>query len=236
MLQSNKFTNNKSKFLVNLFIKILFFYFLGIFTYYIFNVNTSNNKYKMINLAIFASGSGTNAENIIKYFKNNTEVNISLVMTNNKEAYVIERARNFNIPYYIFTKKDFNSCIVLNKLHEFDINFIVLAGFLLLVPENIINNFKNRIINIHPALLPKYGGKGMYGMNVHNSVIKNNEKESGITIHYVNKSYDEGDIIFQAKCQISPKDSPEDLAVKVHELEYLYFPKVIEQTIKKVSL
>ncbi|RLD47652.1 MAG: phosphoribosylglycinamide formyltransferase [Bacteroidetes bacterium] len=190
----------------------------------------------MKNIAIFASGSGTNAENIINYFKNNKKINISLIVTNNNGAFVISRAKKFNIPYFVFSKSDFASDKVIKKLHEFNINFIVLAGFLLLIPENIINNFKNRIINIHPALLPKYGGKGMYGMNVHNSVIKNNEKESGITIHYVNKSYDEGDIIFQAKCQISPKDSPEDLAIKVHELEYLHFPKIIEQIIKKVSL
>ena len=236
MLQSNKFTNNKSKFLVNLFIKILFFYFLGIFTYYILNISTSNNMYKMTNLAIFASGSGTNAENIIKYFRNNPKINVSLIITNNNNAYVIKRAENFNIPYFVFTKNDFKSGVVLNKMQEFNINFIVLAGFLLLIPENIINVFDNKILNIHPALLPNYGGKGMYGMNVHNAVIKNMESESGITIHYVNKNYDEGNIIFQAQCKISDTDSPEDLANKIHKLEHKYFPEIIEKTIQKMSL
>ncbi|MDX9695178.1 MAG: phosphoribosylglycinamide formyltransferase [Bacteroidales bacterium] len=189
----------------------------------------------MNNLAIFASGSGTNAENLIKAFKENKKITISTIFSNNKDAYVIQRAINHNIKYHIFSRPDFyQSQKVLNLLKENNIDFIVLAGFLWLIPEYLIDAFPNKIINIHPALLPKYGGKGMFGMNVHESVVKNKEPETGITIHYVNKDYDKGSIIFQAKCPVLPTDSADDVAKKVHELEYMHFPKVVEQVITNV--
>lgn len=188
----------------------------------------------MINIAIFASGSGTNAENIIKYFEKLKNIKISLILSNKKDAFVLKRAENFNIPSYVFNKNEFNKTnIVTNVLKSYNIDFIVLSGFLLLIPQNLILAYKNKIINIHPALLPKYGGKGMYGMNVHNAVIESNEQQSGISIHYVNNKYDEGNIIFQAKCKIDKNESPESLANKIHELEYKYFPKIIENVINK---
>jgi phosphoribosylglycinamide formyltransferase 1 len=186
----------------------------------------------MNKIAIFASGSGTNAENIIKFCKENKKIEISIVFSNNKNAYVIQRAINHNIKYYVFSRPEFySSQNILKTLKEQKIDFIVLAGFLWLIPEYLIDTYPNKIINIHPALLPKYGGKGMYGMNVHKAVKENNEKETGITIHYVNKEYDKGDIIFQAKCEILPEDTPEAIAKKVHELEYMHFPKVIEKIV-----
>jgi phosphoribosylglycinamide formyltransferase-1 len=188
----------------------------------------------MNKIAIFASGSGTNAENIINFFKENKKIEISLIFSNNKNAYVIQRAINHNIKYHIFSRPDFyNSDNILKILKEKEINFIVLAGFLWLIPDNLINEYHNKIINIHPALLPKYGGKGMYGMKVHEEVVKNKESESGITIHYVNTEYDKGDIIFQAKCPVLPNDKPEDVANKVHELEYAHFPNTIENLLNK---
>ena len=184
----------------------------------------------MNKIAIFASGSGTNAENIIKFSKENKNFEISAIFSNNKNAYVIQRAINHNIKYYIFPRPGFyESKKVLNILGKNNIDFIVLAGFLWLIPEYLIEAYPNKIINIHPALLPKYGGKGMYGMKVHEAVVENKDTESGITIHYVNKEYDNGDIIFQAKCGVLPKDTPEDIAKKVHELEYKHFPLVIEK-------
>jgi len=183
----------------------------------------------MNNIAIFASGSGTNAENIIKYFSNNPKVTIAAVFTNNVHAGVIDRAKKLNITYYVFSKNELNSGKVLEMLLALNINFIVLAGFLLLIPKDIIRNFKNKIINIHPALLPKFGGKGMYGDNVHKAVIENNETESGITIHYVNELYDNGDIIFNAKCKVEATDNATSLAAKIHKLEYKYFSEVIEK-------
>jgi len=188
----------------------------------------------MTNIAIFASGSGSNAENIYNYFSKNKDVNIKLIITNNKNAFVIERAKKLGVDCKIINKKDFShSELVLNTLKEYNINFIVLAGFLLLVPKYLIENYTDKIINIHPALLPNYGGKGMYGMNVHNSVIENKEKQSGITIHYVNENYDEGNTIFQAKCEITKNDTPELLAEKIHKLEYEFFPKVIDELLHK---
>ena len=184
----------------------------------------------MNKIAIFASGSGTNAENIIKSSKENKKFEISAIFSNNKNAYVIQRAINHNINHYIFSRPEFyKTQKVLSILKEAKVDFIVLAGFLWLIPEYLIDAYPNKIINIHPALLPKYGGKGMYGMSVHKSIVENKEKESGITIHYVNKEYDEGNIIFQAKCSISENDTPEDVAKKVHELEYAHFPVVIER-------
>ncbi|MCD6112246.1 MAG: phosphoribosylglycinamide formyltransferase [Bacteroidales bacterium] len=185
-----------------------------------------------INIAIFASGNGSNAENIINFFKDNNNVEIKIILTNNEYAYVIERAKRLNIPCFIFNKTELkNSNIVLNKLKEYDIDFIVLAGFLLKIPENILNVFPKKIINIHPALLPKYGGKGMYGKKVHDAVIASGDEYSGITIHYVNKNYDEGDIIFQKKCEVKNNDTPETLAKRVHSLEYNFFPKVIKKVL-----
>lgn len=188
----------------------------------------------MKNIAIFASGSGTNAENIIKHFKTSKKAKIVLVLSNKKDAYVLERAKRLGINTFVFNRNDFyNSDVVVNKLISNKIDFIVLAGFLWLVPENLINKFEWKIINIHPALLPKYGGKGMYGERVHKAVVENHETESGITIHYVNHLYDSGDIIFQAKCEVKPEDTPEMVASKVHALEYEYFPKVIEELVSE---
>ncbi len=184
----------------------------------------------MNKIAIFASGSGTNAENIIRFSKENKKFEISLIFSNNKNAYVIQRASNHNIKYHILSRTEFyDSKMILEMLEENKVEFIVLAGFLWLIPEYLIEAYPNKIINIHPALLPKYGGKGMYGMNVHKAVVENKEKESGITIHYVNKDYDKGDIIFQAKCEVSEIDTPEDVAKKVHELEYAHFPQIIHK-------
>lgn len=183
-------------------------------------------------IAIFASGSGSNAQNIIEYFTDNKNIIVDSVWTNNPSAYVLERAKNCGIDSFIFSREEFKiSGFVVEKLKERNIKLIVLAGFLWLIPSNLIRNF--RIINIHPALLPKYGGKGMYGMNVHQAVVENNEKESGISIHFVNEKYDEGEIIFQAVCPVLPSDSPEEVAEKVHQLEYKHFPAVIEKVLKE---
>jgi phosphoribosylglycinamide formyltransferase, formyltetrahydrofolate-dependent len=189
----------------------------------------------MRNIAIFASGSGTNAENIIKYFSNGKTGKVTLVLSNKCEAYVLKRAAGLNIKSLFFEHTDFyGSDSVLNTLLKYKIDFVVLAGFMLLMPENILSNFEGRIVNIHPALLPKYGGKGMYGDRVHKAVLANSESESGITIHYVNRFYDEGNIIFQAKCKIMPGDTPESLASRIHKLEYAHFPEVIENLIEKL--
>lgn len=190
---------------------------------------TENNIKK---IAIFASGSGTNAENIALYFKNRQTAIISLILTNKSDAFVIKRAENLNIPVKVFNKDDFyNSTNVLDILLENQIDLIVLAGFLWLIPENIIKNFSDRIVNIHPALLPEFGGKGMYGDFVHKKVIESGKSESGITIHYVNEKYDEGNIIFQARCTVTNSDDAESLAQKIHKLEYENYPKVIESII-----
>jgi phosphoribosylglycinamide formyltransferase-1 len=190
----------------------------------------------MRNIAIFASGSGTNAENIIKYFSNRKTAKVVLILSNRREAAVHKRAADNNVKSVFFDRNDFyNSGVVLDMLVSNDIDFIVLAGFLWLIPDNILTRYNGRIINIHPALLPKYGGKGFYGDIVHKAVISNHEKESGITIHHVNKFYDEGDIIFQTKCKVEPSDTPESLAAKIHGLEYEHFPRVIEEMIKKLG-
>jgi len=189
----------------------------------------------MRSIAIFASGSGTNAENIINYFSNRKSARVILLLSNKREAYVLKRAESHGIKSIFFDRHDFyESGKVFERLKENKIDFIVLAGFLWLVPGDILKFYDRRIINIHPALLPNHGGKGMYGDKVHNSVIANHEKESGITIHYVNDVYDAGDIIFQAKCNVEPDDTPDTLATKVHALEYRYFPKVIEDIITKL--
>lgn len=189
----------------------------------------------MIKIAIFASGSGSNAENIINFIKNNDKICVKSIFCNVKNAYVLERAKKYNINTHIFNREEFkNPDGVLKILQQEQIDFIVLAGFLWLVPLHIIEAYPNKIVNIHPALLPNYGGKGMYGDNVHKAVIAAREKESGITIHYVNSNYDEGNIIFQAKCPIAETDNHEDLANKVHKLEYEHFPRVIVETIEKL--
>ena len=188
-------------------------------------------SYIMKKIVIFASGSGTNVENIIKYFETKDAATIKAVFTNNPIAKVIERAKNFHIPTEIFSKTELFESEVLQKLNVIQPDLIVLAGFLLKLPEAIIEAYPNKIINIHPALLPKYGGKGMYGMNVHRAIVENKEKETGITIHFVNENYDEGAIIFQKSVLLSEIDSSESVAEKIHELEQRYFPEVIEKLI-----
>ncbi len=189
----------------------------------------------MTNIAIFASGEGTNAENLFNYFKNDTRVKIKLVVTNSDTAGVIARAEAHKKNVQLISKTSLNEYA--EQLIEFlkteNIDLIVLAGFLLQIPVAFVKAFPNAIINIHPALLPKYGGKGMYGINVHNAVISNKEKESGITIHYVNEEYDKGEIILQATCEVNENDSPETLQQKIRQLELNYLPKAIEEIIKK---
>ncbi len=187
------------------------------------------------NIAIFASGSGSNAENIINYFKNNAEIKIKLILSNKADAFVLERAKKHQVKSVVFSKEELDTTNnVLDTLKENDIHFIVLAGFLLKVPDNIVKHYPNKIVNIHPSLLPKYGGKGMYGERVHNAVVEAKETESGITIHYINERYDEGNTIFQAKCPVLLTDTPDDVAQKVHALEYKHFPEIIEELISKV--
>ncbi len=186
----------------------------------------------MKKIAILASGNGSNAENIIKFFENNETVKVSMVITNNSKAFVLERAKKLNVPAIVFDNSNWkNGEIVLRFLKKNEIDFIVLAGFLRKIPESIVNAYPRRIINIHPALLPHFGGKGMYGDRVHKEVIINQEKETGITIHFVDADYDSGAIIFQAKCPVKPEDSVEVIAGKVHELEYKFYPQIIEQVV-----
>ena len=187
----------------------------------------------MKRIVIFASGSGSNTENIIRYFEHNNAVKVTLVMSNNSKAKVLDRAKRLQISAFSFNRISFSKTEdVLNLLKATKPDLIVLAGFLWKFPENIIHTFPNKIINIHPALLPKYGGKGMYGKIVHEAVVKNKEAETGISIHYVNEKYDEGSIIFQAKCPVSSSDTPETLAGKIHKLEYEHFPRIIESVIE----
>lgn len=189
---------------------------------------SSCNALKMKNIIIFASGSGSNAENIIRVINANGGAKVSYVVSNNPDAYVLKRVESLNVKTLVFDRNAFyHTNEVLNFLTTCQPDLIILAGFLWLVPSKIVKAFPNRIINIHPALLPKYGGKGMYGEHVHKAVIENKELESGITIHYVNEAYDEGDIIHQAKCEIASGDDALSLAQKVHKLEYEHFPAVI---------
>jgi phosphoribosylglycinamide formyltransferase-1 len=186
----------------------------------------------MKRIVIFASGEGTNTQHLIDYFKGG-EVQIALIVCNNPKANVLNRAKNSGISSLLINKEEFyNSEKVLKRLLEEKIDLIVCAGFLWKIPDNILHAFPNKIVNIHPALLPKFGGKGMFGMNVHKAVIESGEKESGITIHYVNENYDEGKIIFQAKCELKKEDTPQTVAQKVQDLEHTYFAKTIEQLIK----
>jgi phosphoribosylglycinamide formyltransferase 1 len=181
----------------------------------------------MKNIVIFASGSGTNAENIVLQLKKSCQGNVVGIFTNNPNAKVIDRAKNLNVPVQVFSKSELSDGFVLEKINSLQPDLIVLAGFLLKFPESIINKYPNKIINIHPALLPKYGGKGMYGMHVHNAVLQNKDKETGITIHYVNENYDEGALIFQKSVKIEDCKTSEEIATKIHELEMEHFPKEI---------
>lgn len=181
-------------------------------------------------LVILASGNGSNAQRIAEYFSHNPDVTVSLIMSNKADAFVLKRAENLNISSVVFSWNDlYVSDYVLHRLIEENPSLIVLAGFLWLIPEKIIRQFKNSIVNIHPALLPKFGGKGMFGTRVHEAVLAAGESESGITIHYVNQRYDEGDIIFQYSCPVLPGDTPDILASRIHALEYKHYPQVIEK-------
>ncbi len=187
------------------------------------------NVCNMKRIVIFASGSGTNAENLIRFFHHGETGSVIQVLTNNPHAKVLERAKKLNVSALSFNRIAFSKCEdVLNILRASKPDLIVLAGFLWKMPDFILNEFPNKVINIHPALLPKYGGKGMYGNFVHEAVVANKETETGITIHYVNEHYDEGAIMFQAKIDVNPFDSVEDVAAKIHELEIEHFPKVVE--------
>lgn len=184
----------------------------------------------MKKIALFASGSGSNVENIYNYFLPQSDVTIELVLTNNPKAYVLERCQKLGIETYVFNRTDFYESDHISKiLRTKEIDLVVLAGFLWLIPPHLVTNFPNKIINIHPALLPKYGGKGMYGNYVHEAVVANRENESGITIHYVNEKYDDGAIIFQAKTALDANETPESVAKKIHALEYHHFPIVIDK-------
>jgi phosphoribosylglycinamide formyltransferase-1 len=189
----------------------------------------------MKRIVVFASGSGTNAENIIKFFNHTKTAKVTHVLCNNEHAKVFDRCKKLNTNCLHFSKKDFfETDTILNILKD-NADFIILAGFLLKIPEKIISSFSNKIINIHPALLPKYGGKGMYGMNVHKAVKENKETETGITIHYVNENYDEGAIIFQEKTALTEDDIPETIAEKINVLEQRYFPRIIESVILEAN-
>lgn len=184
----------------------------------------------MKQIVIFASGSGTNAENLISFFNCTHNIRVVAVLTNNPHAKVLDRCRNLNVSALSFNRTSFYTTNhIENLLLSLQPDLIVLAGFLWKFPENLIALFRDKIINIHPALLPKYGGKGMYGMRVHQAVIEHKEPETGITIHYVNENYDEGTIVFQAKCIVNNGDTAEDLAIKIHELEMAHFPRVVQE-------
>ncbi len=187
-------------------------------------------------IAIFASGSGSNAQRIMEHFKKNAFGEVTLILTNNPEAYVLQRADNFEIPTHIFNRKEFyQSDNVLKLLQSLNIDLVVLAGFLWLVPQNLLEAFPNKIINIHPALLPNYGGKGMYGDHIHCAVLAAREKESGITIHFVNEHFDEGEHIQQFRFRIETADQLENIRFKIQQLEHQHYPKVIEQVLKKLK-
>ncbi len=191
----------------------------------------------MKRVVIFASGSGSNAENLIKFFQNSDNVSVVQILTNNPHAKVLERAKRLKISALSFNRVAFTQTNdVLNILEISNPDLIILAGFLWKFPENILNKFPNKVINVHPALLPKFGGKGMYGMHVHEAVVENKEIETGITIHYVNENYDEGATIFQAKCEVLPTDTAENIAEKIHELEMEHFPKVVEKLLGTEAL
>lgn len=190
----------------------------------------------MTNIAIFVSGNGTNCENIIKYFEHNPDINVNLVISNRADAFALKRAEKYAVPCKVLSKNEINDeQIILPILESFNIDFIVLAGFMLMFPEFLVNKFNNRTVNIHPSLLPKYGGKGMYGHHVHEAVKAAGETETGITIHFVSKVCDCGEIIAQFKTSLTPQDSVEDIEQKIHKLEQLHFPEVIENVINKLN-
>lgn len=186
-------------------------------------------------IALFASGSGSNAEQIAQYFADNPDVTVTLIATNNPKAGVIERARRLHVPVLLFDRAPFNDGRITQLLLTQGIDLIVLAGFLWLVPADLVRAFPRRIINIHPALLPKFGGKGMYGHHVHEAVVAAGETESGITIHYVDEHYDEGQIIFQARCPVEPTDTPDDVARKVQVLEHQQYPRVVAEVLQRLT-
>jgi len=187
-------------------------------------------------IAIFASGSGSNAQKLMEHFKRSNEIEISLVLTNNADAYVLQRADNFEIPTHIFDKNEFyKTDEIIDLLKNLEIDFIVLAGFLWLIPKNLIHAYPGRIVNIHPAILPKFGGKGMYGDHVHNAVMAAGETEGGITIHYVNENYDEGEYIYQAKYRIDKNDNLEMVKFKGQQLEHQHYPRIVETIVRKIK-
>jgi phosphoribosylglycinamide formyltransferase 1 len=188
----------------------------------------------MKKIAVFASGSGTNAESIVKHFYGSKLAYVEIILTENPNAFVLKRADKLNVTSQLFSKEQLADGTVSDILLSKGIDFIVLAGFLKLIPKNLLAAFPNKILNIHPALLPKYGGKGMYGMNVHSAVISAGEAESGITIHLVNEMYDEGNIVFQAKCPVLPMDTPEKLAERIHKLEHQHYPIIIEKLLESI--
>ncbi len=195
-------------------------------------INSYNDEMK--NITILASGSGTNAENLIKFFHGRGDGQVKLLMANRSEAFALVRASKLGIPTRVFSREDlYSSGKVLHELREFSTDLIVLAGFLWLIPPEIIRAYPKRIINIHPALLPKYGGKGMYGSRVHEAIIANRESTSGITIHSVDEEYDKGEILFQAECPVLPDDNPGTLAGRIHKLEYEYYPKVVVEYLSR---
>ena len=187
-------------------------------------------------IAIFASGSGSNAQKIMEYFKRSPDAEVVLILTNNPQAYVLQRADNFEVPSHVFNRNEFyQTDEVIRILKTLQVDLIVLAGFLWLVPSSLLSAFPNKIINLHPALLPKYGGKGMYGDNVHKAILEAKEEESGITIHFVNAEFDEGEVIHQSRFKIDPSDTLEMVKFKGQQLEHQHFPKVIENLLKKMK-
>lgn len=197
-------------------------------------MNEFSRTLNIKNIAIFASGSGTNAENIIRYFSGSDHARVALVLSNKPDASVLHKAGKLGVPSAVFDRIAlYETGEVAGMLVKHRIDLVVLAGFLWLVPKNILDKYSGRIINIHPALLPGYGGKGMYGRRVHEAVIAAGDPESGITIHYVNEKYDDGDVIFQARCPVLPSDTPENLASRIHELEYRHLPRVIDELLGK---
>lgn len=187
----------------------------------------------MKRIAIFASGSGTNAENIIRYFSTGKTAKVVRVYVNNRDAFVIKRSADLGIPVSVFDRNDlYGTGKVLDDLKNHEIDLVVLAGFLWHIPDSITAEFGGRLVNIHPALLPDFGGKGMYGDRVHRAVIESGRKITGITIHFVNEEYDSGDVIFQADCEVKSDDTPDTLAARVHELEYRYYPVILEKLLK----
>lgn len=196
-------------------------------------INPGNYPVMTKGIAIFASGTGSNAKKIIEHFKHNEDIAVKLLISNKPDAPVLDVAQANDIPAFVIHRQDFyQSENILKIFNEYVIDFVVLAGFLWLVPTYLTNAFKGRIVNIHPSLLPKYGGKGMYGMKVHEAVWMAKEPQTGMTIHYVNEHYDEGDVVFQATCPVEPGDTPSDIAKKVQQLEHRHFPAVIETLIR----